>query len=63
MMIEQVVVDIDKIVRQVRYDGWAATVEGDRIVRREVRQILRKFAMHQVPGLFDDAYAYIAEHY
>lgn len=62
-IIERVVKDVDAIVKQVRYDGWAATAEGDRIVRREVRNTLRKHQMHTVPGLFDRAYEYIAEHY
>lgn len=33
------------------------------MVRREVRAVLRKHQMHHVDGLFDRAYAYIAEHY
>lgn len=62
-IIERVVNDIDAIVREVRYDGWSATADGDRLVRREVRTTLRKHQMHNVDGLFDRAYAYIAEHY
>ncbi|MFX0538581.1 type I restriction endonuclease subunit R [Ornithinimicrobium sp. Y1847] len=62
-LVERVVTEIDEIVREVRYDGWAATQEGDRIVRREVRKVLGKHQLHETKGLFDAAYAYIAEHY
>jgi len=63
VMVGKVVSEIDEIVKEVRFDGWAATQNGDRIVRREVRSTLKKFQMHNVPGLFDRAYEYIAEHY
>lgn len=63
VMVERVVHVVDAIVREGRYDGWAATQEGDRLVRRNVRSVLRKHGMHQVPGLFEDAYDYIAENY
>lgn len=62
-VIERVVRDVDAIVKQVRYDGWASTQKGDRVVRREVRGVLRKHQMHDVPGLFERAYEYIAAHY
>lgn len=62
-MVERVVVEIDAIVREVSFDGWADTQKGDRVVRRELRSTLRKREMHTVPGLFDRAYEYIAEHY
>ena len=62
-MIERVVTEIDEIVKQVRYDGWAATQKGDRLVRKEVRTVLGKYGLHSVPGLFEKAYDYIAEHY
>ncbi|HEY5248436.1 MAG TPA: hypothetical protein VIJ15_08325 [Dermatophilaceae bacterium] len=57
-MIRTVVLEIDEIVKQVRFDGWASTQKGDRVVRREVRNVLKKFLMHNVPGLFDRAYEY-----
>lgn len=51
MIIENIVADIDTIVRQVRYTGWNETQEGDRTVRKEVRLILKKygFADHRGP--------------
>lgn len=62
-LIERVVLDIDAIVRRVSYDGWAVSNEGDRLVRRNVRAVLRKHGMHQVEGLFEDAYDYISKNY
>ena len=32
-------------------------------VRKEVRLVLKDKGLHTVPGLFDRAYEYIAEHY
>lgn len=63
MLVERVVRDMDAIVREVSYDGWEVTHEGDRLVRRHVREVMRKYQLHKTPGLFERAYAYIAEHY
>lgn len=63
VMIEKVVLEVDAIVRDVRYDGWARTQKGDRIVRQSIRNVLRPHGLHNVEGLFDAAYAYVAEHY
>lgn len=64
-IVGRVVTDIDEIVKQVTADntGWAATQKGDRLVRQNVRTVMRQYHLHDVPGLFDRAYAYIAEHY
>ncbi|HQZ33272.1 MAG TPA: HsdR family type I site-specific deoxyribonuclease [Ilumatobacteraceae bacterium] len=62
-MVGRVVADIDAIVKEVRFDGWAATQKGDRAVRRAVRSVLRKYQLHTHPELFDRAYEYIAVHY
>lgn len=62
-LVERVVEDIDFIVKEVRYDGWAGTTEGDRSVRREVRNVLRKHQMHRDQQLFERAYDYISAHY
>lgn len=62
-MIGRVVTEIDQIVKEVRYDGWAATQKGDRLVRQEIRNTLRKFQLHKTAGLFEAAYDYIKIHY
>jgi len=55
--------DIDTIVKQVRYTGWKETQEGDRTVRKELRQVLKKFGLPIIGPLFDNAYAYVSENY
>jgi type I restriction enzyme, R subunit len=63
VIIENVVTDIDTIVRQVRFTGWTQTQNGDRTVRREIRLILKKYGLPSTGDLFDHAYAYIRENY
>lgn len=63
LIIENIVADIDTIVRQVRYTGWNQTQAGDRTVRKEVRLILKKYRLPTTGELFDRAYAYIRENY
>lgn len=63
VIIEEVVSTIDEIVRQVRFAGWASSQPGDRAVRRELRQVLRRFGLPTTGELFDRAYAYIRENY
>lgn len=63
MILESVVADIDTIVRQVSFAGWNETQAGDRTVRKEVRLVLKKYALPTTGELFDRAYAYIRENY
>ena len=65
VMIERVVEEVDSIVKEVTAGnaGWASTQKGDMAVRKEVRLVLKDKGLHTVPGLFDRAYEYIAEHY
>jgi type I restriction enzyme R subunit len=63
LIVENVVTDIDTIVRQVRFTGWTHTQNGDRTVRREVRLTLKKYGLPSAGELFDRAYAYIRENY
>jgi len=63
VILENVVTDIDTIVRQVRFTGWNSTQAGDRVVRKEVRVILNKYGLPTVGTLFDKAYGYIHENY
>lgn len=63
VIVDDVVRDIDTIVKQVRYTGWNETQEGDRTVRRELRQVLKKFGLPVTGPLFDNAYGYVRENY
>lgn len=63
IMVERVVADIDEIVRQVRFDGWQATLAGEREVKRALRKTLFKYRLHQDEELFERAYSYIQTYY
>lgn len=63
VIVEEVVADIDAIVKQVRFAGWADTQNGDRAVRREIRLVLKRFALPTTGELFDRTYGYIRENY
>ena len=62
-MVEQIVDEIDSIVRNVRFPGWQATNAGKRDVQKELRKALFKFKMHTDQELFDRAYNYIERYY
>lgn len=63
IMVERVVADIDDIVKKVRFDGWQATMQGERLVQKELRRALLKYKLHTDQDLFDRAYAYIRQYY
>lgn len=64
-LVERVVFEVDEIVRHVTADntGWSSTQKGDRAVSRELRTVLNKYQLADVPGLFERAHDYIAQHY
>ncbi|MBU1660668.1 MAG: HsdR family type I site-specific deoxyribonuclease [Chloroflexi bacterium] len=63
IIVERVVADIDEIVRLVRFDGWQATSDGEREVRKALRKTLFKYKLHQEKELFEKAYGYVREYY
>ncbi len=63
VIVERIVADIDAIVRQVRFDGWQATAQGEREVKQALRRALLKYKLHTDQDLFDKAYGYIRQHY
>lgn len=63
VVVSDLVRDIDAIVREVSYTGWNETQAGDRTVRKEIRVILKKYALPLTGPLFDNTYAYIRENY
>lgn len=62
-IIEQIVNDIDDVVKVTRFDGWQWTNTGEREIKKAVRQVLLKFKLHKEQDLFDRSYGYIREHY
>ncbi len=63
VVIETVVDQVDDIVQPVRGTGWQTSHPGDRRVRRELRQTLKRCGLPIKGDLFDHAYAYIRENY
>ena len=63
VVVDDVVRDIDTIVKQVSYSGWAENQSGDRTVRKELRSVLSKYSLPLTGDLFDHAYAYVRENY
>ena len=63
VIVERIVADIDSIVKQVRFDGWQATVQGEREVKQALRRALLRYKLHTDQELFDKAYGYIRQYY
>ena len=41
-----ITIGIDAIVRQVRFDGWQTTTQGEREVQQALRRSLLKYRLH-----------------
>ena len=63
IIVERIVADIDDIVKKVRFDGWQATTQGERLVQKELRRSLLRYKLHTDQELFDKAYGYIKQYY
>ena len=63
VIVERIVADIDAIVRQVRFDGWQTTSQGEREVQQALRRSLLKYKLHTDQELFEKAYGYIRQYY
>ncbi|MDO8975045.1 type I restriction endonuclease subunit R [Reyranella sp.] len=63
VIVERIVADIDGIVKQVRFDGWQDSSQGEREVKQALRRSLRRFQLHTDQDLFDKAYGYIRQYY
>jgi len=63
LVIENVVEQVDSLVQPVRGTGWQTSHPGDRMVRQELRLILKNSGLPPAGELFDRAYAYIRENY
>jgi type I restriction enzyme R subunit len=63
IVIEKVIEQVDELVQPVRGTGWQTSAPGDRLVRQELRLILKNSGLPHFGELFDRAYAYIRENY
>lgn len=63
VIVERIVKDIDGIVRIVRFDGWQATTQGRRDVKREVRNVISVRYGIKDKEVFNKAYSYVEQYY
>ena len=63
IMVECVVVDINEIVRLIRFLGWQGTQANECEVKKALRKALFKYKLHADEELFDKAYSYIRQYY
>jgi len=63
IIVANVVNDVDKVVRLVRFDGWQATHEGDRTVRQALRKTLYVTYKIHDDDVFERAVDYVREYY
>lgn len=63
IIVENVVNEVDEVVRAVRFTGWQNTRDGDRLVQRALRKTLYiKFKIRD-NDVFERALGYIREYY
>ncbi|WP_019814393.1 type I restriction endonuclease subunit R [Saccharomonospora saliphila] len=63
IIVENVVNEVDQVLRTVRFDGWQNTHEGDRLVQQALRKTLYvKFKIRE-NEVFERALGYIREYY
>jgi type I restriction enzyme R subunit len=63
VVIGDIVSEIDRIVKQVSYPGWAIKDDGKRIVRKNLLQVFNKFKLPLKGEPLESAYGYIEMHY
>ena len=63
IIVENIVNDIDEIVRLVKFPDWQQTRAGERDVQVALRKTLLKYKLHKEQDLFDKAYSYIKQYY
>ena len=62
-VIQDVVEQIDKIVKAKRFDGWQNSNSGPREIQKALLVTLAQFGLGKDKELFNKAYGYIEEHY
>lgn len=63
IIVSNVVDRVDEVVRAVRFDGWQSTLEGDREVRKALRQTLYVQFKIRDNDVFEKALEYVQEYY
>jgi type I restriction enzyme R subunit len=63
VIVENIVNEIDGVVRGVRFEGWQSTRDGDRVVQQALRRTLYiKFKIRD-SDVFEKALGYVREYY
>ena len=55
--------EIDEIITKERFDGWQNTINGTKVIKQKLFQILYKHKLDDDEELFEKAYLYCREHY
>lgn len=63
IIVENVVSEVDEVVRGVRFDGWQGTRDGDRLVQQALRRTLYVRFKIRDNDVFERALGYIREYY
>ena len=67
--VEKIIEEIDEIVSKERFDGWQNRINGTKLIKQKLFQILYKHKLsdeelNDEPGtVFFEAYLYVREHY
>lgn len=62
-VIEQIVTEIDTLVRQAVFAGWESREASQKAVKKKLRGVLRKHRIPTTGEPFDSAWEYIVAHY
>ena len=63
IVVERIVIDIDEIVRLVRFPGWQSTKAGERQIQKALRRVIYVKYKVKDQDLFDKAFGYIRQYY
>lgn len=63
IIVENIVIRIDEVVRAVRFEGWQSTIRGDQEVRQALRKTLDMQFKIRDNDVFEKALGYIREYY
>ena len=63
IIVENIVNDIDSVVSKVRFIGWQDTVEGKRLVKKQIIDVVRLKYKIKDPSVSDKAYEYVERYY
>jgi type I restriction enzyme, R subunit len=64
VIVGNVVRDIDQLVKDFAFEGWADSMQASRELKRELRLLLKdKYGLPPTGDLFDKAYEYISANY